>query len=175
MRFSMRSCCCGGRFEKCCSRCRSCCCRSGGRRRNARIILQRALLLFRRHIFVAAQPVARVASLPGMIRLLIYRMVWLLIRRLRSWRRRRWCLVLLLRRRVGSRFLRKTGKRNRHGDRQKRSRQKLRDVFSLPHCMFLGTSPSPNCIVQIVLIYGFATTSCCTSRSSSMSKSAYRS
>jgi hypothetical protein len=101
-----------------------------------RIILQRALLLVGRHIFVPAQPVPGMASLHGTIWLLIYRMVRLPVWRLHSWGRGRSCLVSLLLRRVGSWFLRKTGKWNRHGKRKK-CRQKSGSVFSLPHCRSL--------------------------------------
>ncbi len=61
MRCRIKSCCCGGRLLKRSNRWRNNCCRAGGSAAELRIIFQRLLLLIRRQVFVAAQP------LPGMI------------------------------------------------------------------------------------------------------------
>ncbi len=133
------------------------------------IVVQSALLFRRRHVFVTAQPISRVSSARWRNRLLG---PWRLLHAGIRLRARRWGVGSLLSRRwCGSRRLvrgmvlrRAPGcncqARQRHGNDQSGHRDAIPNVSPQFH---------------VSHDYGFATTFCCTSRSSSTSKSAYKS
>ena len=152
IRFSMRCCCCGGRLEKCCSRCRNICCRSGGKRRNAGIALQRALLFAGRQALISPQPVTGM-PLPRRMRLMTGGPL-----------------------QGGNYYAAHEPGRERHNGRhgQHGRRHPSRHKISQPHSL-RPRIRLPHCRRFVLRSYGFATTSCCTSRSSSKSKSEYRS